>query len=445
MARNLVIAYEDDPVVQQTAVEAINGRLPYRGQLPVTICDNLRVGYSFWEAGRDNELPGNRLIDSIMYDAIQQKAMPGGVVLVARQGKILHHKGYGNMEYDYAEPVTTKSIYDVASVTKVCATTLAIMKLFEEHKIKLYRKISSYLPALKGTAAGRITVEKLLLHEGGLPPTLSLHKLVIDSSGKPLPGIFAADSGEAYPIRVANHVYAGKKWNDEVLQRIAGITPAKEKKYVYSDIDFMLLGKIIEHITGEPLDEYVSRVFYCPLGLSTIGYKPYLRMPIKSIVPTEQEKGFRQQLLRGDVHDPTAAMMGGVAGHAGIFSNAYDLFAIMQMLLNGGEFGGTRYFKRETILLFTSYHSEKSRRGLGFDKPEKDNRSRPQPYPALDASILAFGHLGFTGTCAWVDPAYNTVYILLSNRVYPSAEDRFVKMNIRSKVFDAIYRTYWIY
>lgn len=444
-AKNLVICYEDDSITRATAADFLYGRLPYKGMLPVTVCDNLRSGTSLREPGLSNFVSGSASIDSIVYDAIEKKAVPGAVVLVAKEGKVVHHSAYGNFRYDYSEPVTTRSIYDVASVTKVCATTLAVMKLYEENKIILRKKISTYLPELKGKAIGKIPVEKLLLHEGGLPPTIPFQKMELDSAGMPLPGSFSADSSAGYPIRVADHVYAKALWKERIMKMIAGIRLEKMKKYVYSDIDFILLGKIVEKITGEPLDQYVSREFYCPLGLMSTTYSPRAILPLKQIAPTEDEKVFRRQLLRGDVHDPTAAMMGGVAGHAGLFSDAYDLYVIMQMLLNGGEYGGVRYFKKSTVTLFTDYHSSLSRRGLGFDKPEKDNATRPHPYPALEASPLSFGHLGFTGTCAWVDPTAKMVFVLLSNRVYPAADDKFVKMNIRTKVFEAIYRSPWIY
>lgn len=444
-ARNLVICYEDDSVVRKVATDALRGIIPYRGMLPVTVCDKLPSGTSYYSPGLRNPGTGSEKIDSIIYDGINNKAMPGCVVLMAKEGRILHHKAYGNMKYDYSEPLTTGTLFDVASVTKVCATTLAIMKLYEEHRISLKKRISNYLPELKGSPAGKISIEKLLLHEGGLPPTLPWRQSELDSSGMPLPGHFSTDSGAEYPVRVAEGIYAPAKWKTEVLQRIAAIIPSKEKKYVYSDIDFILLGKLAERLTGEPLDAYVSRMFYCPLGLNSTGFKPLNRMAAKEIAPTEEEKVFRRQLLRGDVHDPTAALMGGVAGHAGLFSDAEDLFIIMQMLLNRGEYGGHVYLKKKTVDFFTAYHSEKSRRGYGFDKPEKDNTENGHPYPALEASPLAFGHLGFTGTCVWADPAAQLVYILLSNRVYPSGDDKFVKMNIRTKVFEAIYRSPWIY
>jgi CubicO group peptidase (beta-lactamase class C family) len=209
---------------------------------------------------------------------------------------------------------------------------------------------------------------------------------------------------------------------------------------VYSDNDFIFLGKIVENITGMKLNDYVEKTFYRKMGMRTTGFKPRNEFDVNQIVPTEKEEHFRRQLIRGDVHDEGASLFGGVAGHAGLFSDAYDLAMLYQMLLNDGVFNGERYFKPETIKLFTAYHSDVSRRGLGFDKPEKDNATRSEPYPSKSASPQTFGHTGFTGTCVWVDPKANLVYIFLSSRVNPTRNNpRFGEMNIRPKIQEVLY------
>jgi len=210
-------------------------------------------------------------------------------------------------------------------------------------------------------------------------------------------------------------------------------------KYIYSDNDFIFLGKIVEAITGMTLDKYVKQEFYDKLDMKSTGFKPREHFPLNYIAPTENEPYFRHQLIQGDVHDPGAAMFGGVAGHAGLFSNAYDLAVLSQVFLNNGALNGQQFFKKETIELFTGYHSEISRRGLGFDKPEKDNATRKEPYPSLSVSPLTFGHTGFTGTCFWIDPKYNLTFIFLSNRVNSADQGKFLRMSIRPKVQEAVY------
>jgi CubicO group peptidase (beta-lactamase class C family) len=231
-------------------------------------------------------------------------------------------------------------------------------------------------------------------------------------------------------------------WKDTLYQRMLQSPLGPAGKYVYSDNDFIFLGKIVEALGGMPLDEYAKKEFYDPLGLTGTGFKPRDHFPLNRIAPTELEKYFRLQLLRGDVHDPGAAMFGGVAGHAGLFSNADDMAVIMQMLLNDGNFNGKQYIRASTIRLFTAYHSGISRRGYGFDKPEKDNATRPDPYPCLLASPLTYGHTGFTGTCAWADPAHKLIFILLSNRVNPEGGDnkKLMTLNVRGKMQDAVYQ-----
>jgi beta-N-acetylhexosaminidase len=231
-------------------------------------------------------------------------------------------------------------------------------------------------------------------------------------------------------------------WRDTLYQRILQSPLGVAGKYIYSDNDFIFLGKIVEAVSGLPLNDYVQKEFYKPLGLTTAGFKPGETSLLNRVIPTEEEKNFRRQLLKGDVHDPGAAMFGGVAGHAGLFSNSYDLGVIMQMLLNGGTFNGKRYIRKETIELFTAYHSEISRRGYGFDKPEKDNDKRPEPYPCLSASPLTFGHTGFTGTCVWADPAQQLIFVFLSNRVNPNGGEnrKLLDMNVRPKIHEAIYK-----
>jgi CubicO group peptidase (beta-lactamase class C family) len=236
-------------------------------------------------------------------------------------------------------------------------------------------------------------------------------------------------------------------WLDTIKKRIIISKLGPANKYVYSDNDFIFLGKVVEQITGMPLDEYVRQTFYLPLGMTSTTFKPLNHEPINMIAPTENEKIFRLQHLQGDVHDPGAAMFGGVAGHAGLFSNAYDLAQLYQLLLNGGELNGVKLFKKETIEFFTAYHSIISRRGMGFDKPEKDNATRKEPYPTLSASPLTFGHTGFTGIGVWADPKYNLLYIFMSNRVNPDGGDnnKLSTLNVRSDIQETVYQAMFKY
>jgi len=316
-----------------------------------------------------------------------------------------------------------------------------VMKLYEQGKLELDKTLGDYLPIARGTDKEGLTIRDILLHQAGLNPYISFYRETIDDKGTPKDSLYSNTLKPGFTIPVAQGVYLRDDWNDSMLVRIMKSPLGPKGKYVYSDNDFILLGKIVEAISGQKLDEYVQKNFYTPLGMTTTGFNPWRRLGVERVVPTEEEKYFRRQQLRGYVHDEGAAMFGGVSGHAGLFSNAYDLSLLYQMLLNGGELNGERYLKPETIELFTAYGSDISRRGLGFDKPEKDNGTRKDPYPSELVSPATYGHTGFTGTCVWVDPQSNLIYIFLSNRVYNTRSNNLLaQLGVRGKIQDAIYK-----
>jgi beta-N-acetylhexosaminidase len=383
-------------------------------------------------------------IDNIAAEAISEKATPGCVVTILRKGKLVFQKSYGTLAYDSLIPVTTETIYDLASVTKISATTVSVMKLVEEKKIKLKDSIGTYLPWLRGSSKSKLLVENLMLHQAGLNPFIPFYKEITDQTGNPLPTILSAAYRPPFTTTVTESRYLRSDWNDTMYQRIkTSVLADTALKYVYSDNDFILLGKIVEAVSGKTLDRYAADNFYKPLGMASTTFRPYEHFANDMIAPTENEKQFRQETVWGYVHDPGAAMFGNVAGHAGLFSNAADLAKLYQMLLNGGVYNKKRYLKKQTIDWFTSYQTPISRRGLGFDKPEKDNdvRTVDKAYPSKSVSPKTYGHTGFTGTCVWVDPVYDLVYIFLSNRVNPSAENlKLSQLNIRSRIQEVIYK-----
>lgn len=453
-ADNLIECYEDDPVFQQAAYEWLNGDFVASGKLPVTVCDAYHYGDGITDFGVQKleevkpetvGLDSAKLsvVDSIAADAIEQYATPGGVVLVAKDNKIVLNKAYGNLTYNSNQPTTTQTIYDLASVTKISATTLAVMKLYEQGKLDIHKTLGYYLPWVRGSNKSNLVLQDVLLHQAGLIAFIPFYKETLDANGEQKTGIYQSYSDSDYSIHVAANMYMRNDYVDTMYERILQSKLSNKKEYVYSDNDYIFLGKIVQQLTGMPLDDYVAETFYKPLHLYNTTFKPNEHLPINNIAPTENEKQFREQLLRGYVHDPGAAMFGGVAGHAGLFSNTHDLAILYSMLLNGGEWNGVRYLKKETIDYFTAYHSSISRRGFGFDKPEKDNATRNEPYPCLSASPQTFGHTGFTGICVWCDPKYNLLFIFLSNRVNPNGGDntKLSSLNVRGKMMEAVYQS----
>lgn len=449
---NLVACYEDDSITQKSAADLLEGKIFAKGTLPVSVCEKFKYGMGIITP--DLHLPFSEpeavgldadklsVIDSIANNGIDAGAYPGCVVLVAKDGKVVFDKAYGKFNYDTPQPVTMNSIFDMASVTKVCATTLAVMKLYDEGKIKLDATLGTYLPWVRKSNKSKLKIKNILLHQAGLVAYIPFYKDVIDPvTGEPSRRVFSHVKNDRFGIRVAQNLYLRDDYRDTMYKKILDSKLGPANKYVYSDNDFIFLGKIVEALSGMTLDKYVDKYFYKPMELSSTGFLPRGKFDTNRIAPTEYEKQFRMQHLHADVHDPGSAMFGEVAGHAGLYSDVNDLSAIMQMLLNGGTFRGKRYINAATIKLFSAYNSPVSRRGYGFDKPEKDNAVRKEAYPALSVSPLAIGHTGYTGTCVWADPKYNIVFIFLSNRVNPYGGEnlKLLHMNVRGKIQEAIY------
>jgi CubicO group peptidase (beta-lactamase class C family) len=388
----------------------------------------IRLKYTVPE---DAGLNSNNLkeIDAIAAEAISQKATPGLVVLVAKDGKVIFNKAYGTHTYDTNVPDKVTDIFDLASVTKVTATTPAVMRLFEEGKLKLDTNIGAYIPKARTTPMNNIQVREVMLHQAGFIPYIPFHDYVKT-------GDYSRDSSAAYPTKVADNYYIKKGFFKDFMWPKMLNSPIKTRgKYVYSDISMYVMKDIVEHISEEPLNQYAYENFYKPLGMQTASFLPRNRFKSEQIIPTEDDKYFRKTLLVGYVHDQGAALAGGVSGHAGLFASANDLAIIYQMLLNRGTYGGVEYFKNATVDMFTSKQSNVSRRGLGFDRWDPDSTKH---YPSELASPQTYGHTGYTGTCVWVDPSRGLVYVFLSNRVNPTVTDKLSNLKIRGRIEDVV-------
>ncbi len=369
-------------------------------------------------------------INDIAAEAIRQKATPSAVVMVIKDGNVIFNKAYGSPTYANARPTRIDDIYDLASVTKVSATTPTVMHLVENGKLNLDSTLSAYLARTRNTDKQDIKVREVMLHQAGFIPYIPFFQ-------KLTPNDYRRDSSAEFPTKVADNYYLRKNYYEDVMwpQMLKGKILTRGQ-YVYSDLSMYYMQEVIESITHIPLEDYVYTEFYKPLGMQTAGFLPRNRFEKDRIIPTEDDLTFRKTLLQGYVHDQGAAMAGGVAGHAGLFANANDLGILYQMLLNRGTYGGKQYFKPETVDMFTAKQSAVSRRGLGFDRWDPETSKH---YPSEFASPKTFGHTGYTGTCVWVDPEYNLVYIFLSNRVNPQVTDTLSHLSIRPRIQDVIY------
>src|SRR5690606_24633902 len=334
-----------------------------------------------------------REINAIAQEMIDGKAAPGAVVMAVKDGHVIFEKAYGNHYYNKDEPTSIYDIFDLASVTKIAATTLAVMKLEDENKIDLKNTMGFYLEDAAKSNKKDVMLQDVMLHQGGFIPYIPFYRDLTDAD-------YRTDSSAAFPTKVGENYYLRKNYYEEVMWPTMLASKVKPPgEYVYSDISMYVMQHVIEKQTGMPEEVYVKETFYDKLGMYSTGYNPWQRFPQTRIVPTELDKTFRKSQLIGYVHDQGAAMAGGVAGHAGLFATANDLAIYGQMLLNKGSYGGDSYIKPATIEKYTVQFSDNSRRGLGFDRwsPEPDSE-----YPSKFASPSTFGHTGYTGTCIWI-------------------------------------------
>jgi beta-N-acetylhexosaminidase len=477
----LMVSYENSPLVQELSAQAIFGAIGISGTMPVSTSQwtALKSGIRMRNAGRLKftiPLEVNmsedtlRKIDDIIKNAIEKQAIPGCQVLVARKGRIILNRTFGTQVYKGKQPVAANDLYDLASITKVAATTQALMKLVDEGCVNIDQKLSAYLPYLEKSNKENMVIKDILLHQSGLQPFIQFYlstqepvfrnQSIIASA---ISNVFPLKIGQGqylnrftryrsdiisrnysfrFPYKVADNMYITRSWPDTMYNGIAKSKLTNKKEYVYSDLGFILLKQLVDSTTQVPFEEYLDSVFYRRLGAGRLCFNPLNRFAKDKIAPTEDDQLFRKQLIQGYVHDPRAAMFGGIAGHAGLFGNAVDLAKLLQMMLNKGEYAGERFISPETIELFTKAQSGISgnRRGLGFDKPEPD-KTKPGP-SCVSASPESYGHTGFTGTMIWVDPAYDLIYIFLSNRVYPDADNnKLIELNVRTEVQQVVYNS----
>jgi CubicO group peptidase (beta-lactamase class C family) len=475
---SVALLYQNLPFAWECLVESVFGgdsfsgnslfnlpNLAQKGKQRIIERTRMKVGIPE-EVGMDPKILDG--IDKVALEAISLEAAPGAQILVARNGTVVYYKAFGKTTYDGTDSVGLSNMYDVASVTKILSTTPLVMKLVDDKKVSLNGTLKNYLPETATYDKGNIALSELLLHKAGLPASMPTFYNVIDRSV--LKGnVVSKTKSEQFPTRIDERLYANKDvvlrgdlfsstpkagfevevakglyfqtaFGDSLYNMMLTAKMDKIKVYRYSDLGLGFLQKVTERMYGASIDRVADSLLYAPMGLSSITYKPLARYPLERIVPTENELLFRRQLLQGYVHDPAAALLGGVAGSAGIFANAADVAKIMQLFLDNGKYGNQQIIGAETVKRFTSRYDSSNRRGLGFDKP--DTTSVALSPVCAEASSASFGHLGFTGTIAWADPRNGLVFVFLSNRVHPNAwNKRLIQMDIRSQCMSAAYRS----
>ena len=452
-ASALLLTYQDSELSEKMAAELIFGGIGANGKLPVSVGQKFRAGeglqldggirlsYTTPEAVGMNSEVLEKGIDSLMWQAINMKATPGGQVLVAKDQKVVFYKAYGEQVYWDTIPVEKNDLYDLASVTKIASVMPALMKLYDEDKFRLDQTLADHLPKFTRSNKKDIPYRDILAHQARFQSWIPFWKNTLRKNGSYRWWTIKKDSSARYPIKITDEMYLNRNYPKKIRKAIRKSPLLEEKKYVYSDFFFILAPEVIKNITGEDFAAYLQENFYDPLGATTLTFNPSEKFKNSKIVPTENDFLFRHQAINGTVHDEGAIMLGGVSGHAGLFSNANDLAKLMQMYLNGGEYGGRRYIKEETLQEFTrvQFPENNNRRALGFDKPALEYKG-VSSNTAQNASKSSFGHTGFTGTMVWMDPENDLLYIFLSNRVSPSRDNhRLYDLNTRTQVQQVLY------
>lgn len=435
----LIVAYQDDQRTQEALASAIAGAGPAMGKLPVG-AGGFEIGAGKPMLGRERlgfspvRWEGSARIDSVVQLALDAGAMPGCRVVVAHKGKVIHNESYGTT--DGKAEVNSETIYDLASITKVFASTLSLMWLEERGFLHRTDRLAAHLPELTNTELGDRTFEQILSHTAGLTPWIPFYVEAMET-----PEVFVERRDATHNLEVADGLWMADAYRDSIWTRIVEEPLAQPGKERYSDLGYYLMQRVIERLTEQPLDAFVADAFYAPLALHSTTYRPAERFDLERIAPTENDMVFRRQTIHGHVHDPGAAMLGGVAGHAGLFSDALDCARLMQMMINGGIYGRHHVFQAATVKSWTDRVSarEGCRKACGWDKPAEE----PSVGSCCDeAGWGSFGHSGFTGTLVWGDPDAELVYVFLSNRVHPDAENwKLVRMNTRTEVQRVIYES----
>lgn len=457
-ARAIIMPYQLTNYTEELAAQLIFGAVGASGKLPVTVNQSFRMGDGLLiqpngrlkytipeEVGIDSRYLTQQ-VDSLVNVGLTQRAFPGCVVQMAKDGKVIFRKAYGNVTYDATlgaepAPVQLDDLYDMASVTKVSASVPALMRLVDEGKFNLNRTMADYLPFLKKSNKANLQWRDVLTHQARLKAWIPFWMDTKNPDGSWKPKTFKTERSARFPIEVTDSLFEFRNYSKTIYQQIKDSPLNTKKEYVYSDLSFILYPLVVKNLTGENFEDYLKETFYRPLGATTLTFNPRRFYPLSRIVPTEYDSLFRKTLIWGRVHDEGAAMLNGLSGHAGLFGTANDLMKLYEMYRQKGSYAGRRFISERTIADFTRYQFPElgNRRGLGFDKPSfKYSGNAP-----LSATPASYGHSGFTGTFVWVepDPAYNLTYVFLCNRVYPTRNNPTLgNLNTRTNIVEALYQ-----
>ncbi len=446
----IIMSYQNSKISQQLSAQLIFGAREAKGKLPVSLGEDFplntflqtkslrRLQYGTPESVGVNSYKLKK-IDSLANLGIREGMYPGAQILVARKGKIIYQKNFGYHEYDKKQKVRDTTVYDLASLTKILASLPIVMELVDKKELSLNTKLSEMLPEYQNSNKANVTLKQMLSHYARFKAWIPFYRHTFNEEKTGVSSKYYSDiPGKDFNVQVAENLYMRRDYIDTIFKDIRESDLNSKLEYKYSDLPYYILKQYFERKFGKSMEFIVQENIYESLGANYTMYHPLEKFSKDNIPPTEQDDIFRKQKVQGYVNDQGAAMLGGVSGHAGLFSNSNDVAKIMQMYLWKGFYGGKRYFNPDILDDFnTCYYCDKNvRRGVGFDKPQLGNSG-----PTCGCvSMTSFGHSGFTGTFAWADPEQEIVYVFLSNRTFPDPENRkLIKSDLRSKIQEAIY------
>ena len=456
----LIVTYQNNSTVRDVASQLVFGGIGATGRLPVSVKglfnegDGIdveplgRLSYTYPEAtglNSENIVPK---VDSIMNRAIEAGAFPGGCVLVAKDSKVIFHKAYGWHTYNKDQKTGKDDIFDLASVTKISGPLPLLMQAYQKGMIDVDDPMSKYWKDWRKRLFHRsnksdLTFREILAHQAGLKPYINYYPQTL-KNGEFNEKMYRINEDDKHNLHIARNLWLEDKFKKKVYKEIRKSPLLPEKKYKYSGLSYMIYPQMLSELYNAGYTDELYRDFFEPLGATTTRYTPLEYFSRFRILPTKRDSNYRKELVWGYVHDEAAAVMGGISGNAGLFSNANDLAKLMQMYLNGGSYGGKRYISKDVLDEFTKvqFPENDNRRGMGFDKPLFNNSSYTleNSYPAPGVSQESFGHSGFTGIFVWMDPEYDLLYIFMSNRVHPTRENKLIyKLNVRPSVHQVFY------
>lgn len=378
-------------------------------------------------------------LDSLIELGIDSLAFPGAQILVRYKDSIVFHKSWGYHTYDKTKKVANTDLYDLASITKVSSGLPILMKLYGEGRLNIDAPLKEYYPSLKHSNKKNLSLRKVLTHQARLKPYIVFWQKAKRKNGKYKRRSFKLEQSKKYPVKITDSLFLHRKYVKKMQKEIRKSPLRSSQEYTYSGLAFLLMPEMISQLVAEPFEEYLYRHIYEPIGANRLYYNPLNNVSINEIVPTEYDSLWRKQLVHGTVHDEAAAMLGGVSCNAGLFGDAHSLSSLFQLYINSGRWNDQEIISERAVELFTSYQYEHNRRGLGFDKPLREYNAN-QAYVAESASKKSYGHSGFTGTMVWADPEHDLIFVLLSNRVYPTRSHRkLYSLSLRPQMHQAVY------